>query len=161
MLLIVNISLLNDGNISIVVDIFTPEKRSLVMSRVRDRDTKPERIVRCLVHGMGYRFRLRRRDLPGKPDIVLPRHRKIIFVHGCFWHGHKGCPAASRPKTNVEFWTSKLDQNEERDRENVRRLLKQGWNVLIVWECETADRDKLFDKLTTFLQEAPSKGRHG
>lgn len=121
------------------------------MAKVRGENTSPERLVRSLVHRMGYRFRLHCKDLPGKPDIVLPRHKKVIFVHGCFWHQHEGCPHAARPTSNIEYWDRKLDRNMVRDRENLHKLAYLGWNVLIVWECETRDREKLLEKLKGFL----------
>jgi DNA mismatch endonuclease (patch repair protein) len=121
------------------------------MARVKGRDTRPERIVRSLVHGMGYRFRLHRKDLPGKPDIVLPRHRKIIFVHGCFWHGHPGCRRAARPTSNTEFWDRKLSANIERDRRARRELEERGWDVLVIWECEVRDVEGLRHRLREFL----------
>ncbi len=132
-------------------DVFQPEERSRIMAKVRGENTSPERLVRSLVHKLGYRFRLHRKDLPGKPDIVLPRHKKVIFVHGCFWHQHEGCPHAARPTSNIEYWNRKLDRNIIRDRENLHKLEYLGWNVLIVWECETRDHEKLLEKLTGFL----------
>ncbi|GIW00358.1 very short patch repair endonuclease [Roseiflexus sp.] len=132
-------------------DVFQPEERSRIMAKVRGENTSPERLVRSLVHRMGYRFRLHCKDLPGKPDIVLPRHKKVIFVHGCFWHQHEGCPHAARPTSNIEYWDRKLDRNMVRDRENLHKLAYLGWNVLIVWECETRDREKLLEKLKGFL----------
>lgn len=122
------------------------------MSRIKGRDTKPEKIVRSLLHAMGYRFRLHRRDLPGKPDVVLPKHRKVIFVHGCFWHGHVGCPRASRPTSNVEFWNKKLDSNMQRDRAAQKELATLGWQPLILWQCEMRDVPTLTDKLEQFLK---------
>jgi len=121
------------------------------MAKVRGENTSPERLVRSLIHKMGYRFRLNVKDLPGKPDIVLKKHKKVIFVHGCFWHQHEGCPHAARPSSNTEYWNKKLDRNMLRDRENMHKLEYLGWNVLIVWECETRDREKLIDKLKGFL----------
>ena len=135
------------------MDVFTREKRSQIMSRVSGRNTKPEIVVRSLLHDLGYRFRLHRKDLPGKPDITLPKHKKIIFVHGCFWHGHTGCSRSKRPSTNKEFWCEKLDKNIERDKETVDALRKLGWNVLIVWTCEVKDKDKLKTKLLSFLEK--------
>lgn len=135
-------------------DVFSPAQRSRVMAKVRGQDTAPERIVRSLIHRMGYRFRLRVKDLPGKPDIVLPRHRKIILVHGCFWHQHPGCPHAQRPASNAEYWNKKLDRNVERDRKNLDQLANLGWNVLIVWECELKDISKLQEKLDDFLRKS-------
>lgn len=109
--------------------------------------------MRRLVHGLGYRFRLHRRDLPGKPDLVFSSRRKIIFVHGCFWHQHDGCSLASRPKTRAEYWEPKLAGNVTRDRKSQAELIKQGWDVLIVWECETRDLHELVDKVIQFLDD--------
>ena len=134
-----------------MTDRFSREERSEIMSRIKGRDTKPEMVVRSAVHRMGYRFRLHRRDLPGCPDIVLPRHCKVIFVHGCFWHGHRGCRRSKRPETNTVFWNRKLDANAERDRRFRRALTGMGWRVLVVWECETRDAEKLLRKLSAFL----------
>ncbi len=132
-------------------DVFSKEKRSWIMSRVKDRDTKPEILVRSIVHRMGYRFRLHRKDLPGNPDIVLPRHDKLIFVHGCFWHGHRRCKRSKRPSTHREFWDKKLDSNIARDKRYQRELRTKGWNILVVWECETRSQEILMRKLKSFL----------
>ncbi len=113
------------------------------MSRIRGKDTKPELRVRSQLHRMGYRFRLHRKDLPGRPDIVLPKYDTVIFVHGCFWHRHKGCGACYTPKTRPEFWKKKFGGNIRRDRTNINLLRKQGWKVLIIWECETDSGGKL------------------
>lgn len=121
------------------------------MGRIKGRDTKPEILVRSLVHRMGYRFRVNVRRLPGNPDIVLPRHKKVIFVHGCFWHGHQDCPRSKRPTTNVDFWNRKLDLNIERDKRFEAELISQGWRVLIIWQCETRKPDELLGKLEGFL----------
>ncbi len=121
------------------------------MSRVKGRDTKPEKVVRSLLHRLGYRFRLHRKDLPGKPDIVLPKHRKVIFVHGCFWHGHTGCRRAARPTDNAEFWNIKLDGNMKRDRENLSKLQSTGWDALVVWQCEMKNEADLTEKIQSFL----------
>ena len=115
-----------------------PETRSR-MQAVRGRDTEPELRVRRALHGMGCRFRLQRKDLPGTPDIVLPRHRKVVLVHGCFWHGHEGCKRAKAPLNNASTWREKIRLNRERDRKNIAELRELGWDVLIVWECETRD----------------------
>src|SRR5690606_24445799 len=112
-----------------MVDIMTPAKRSALMSRIRGEDTTPERIVRKLLWHAGYRYRLHRADLPGRPDIVLPKYRKVIFVHGCFWHQHPGCNKATIPKTRREFWMAKLHGNRERDERNQQLLQELGWNV--------------------------------
>jgi len=123
------------------------------MSRVRSRDTKPELLVRKLVHGLGYRYRLHRKDLPGKPDLVFGPRRKVILVHGCFWHGHDdpNCKLARAPKSRVEFWGPKLARNRERDREVERRLNESGWEALTLWECELGDRPGLECRVRTFL----------
>lgn len=134
-----------------MTDVFAREKRSWIMSRVKGRDTKPEILVRSVIHRMGYRFRLHRRDLPGNPDIVLPRHGKVIFVHGCFWHGHVRCSRSKRPTTNRGFWNEKLDRNVERDARVQRELRSMGWKVLVVWQCETRKPEKLLEKLERFL----------
>ena len=129
--------------------------RSAQMARVRGKDTKPEMVVRRLVHAMGYRYRLHRKDLPGKPDLVFPRLRKIIQVHGCFWHQHPdpACRRARIPKSRREFWVPKLEGNARRDIENERALRELGWDVLVVWECETTPsrREELAGKLEEFL----------
>lgn len=134
-------------------DVFSSEKRSWIMSRVRGRDTKPEILVRSFIHRMGYRFRIHRRDLPGNPDIVLPRHGKVVFVHGCFWHGHKGCPRSKRPTSNEKFWNRKLNSNIERDKRFQKDLRRMGWKVLVVWQCETRRSEVLLRKLERFLHE--------
>jgi DNA mismatch endonuclease (patch repair protein) len=125
------------------MDVYDAATRSAVMRSVKSRNTKPEIKVRQLLHGAGYRFRLHRKDLPGKPDIVLPSKRAAIFVHGCFWHQHASCPHADRPSSNNEYWTKKLNRNIERDRANVAALKSDGWKVLILWECEIRNSDVL------------------
>lgn len=136
-----------------MTDVFTKEMRSLIMSRVKGRDTKPEMLVRSIVHRMGYRFRIHRRNLPGNPDLVLPRHGKVIFVHGCFWHGHKRCPRSKRPTTNPLFWDKKLDGNIDRDKRFRKTLHRMGWKVLVVWECETRKPETLIRKVEGFLHD--------
>lgn len=138
-------------NNSIRTDVYSPEKRSEIMGRIKGSDTKPERVVRSLVHRMGFRFRLHVSQLPGRPDIVLPRHRKIIFVHGCFWHQHPGCPRAKLPQTRNEWWKSKLTRNYERDAEIQKNLRKQGWKVLVIWQCQLRDMCMLETKTHKFL----------
>lgn len=122
------------------------------MSRIRSENTTPELLVRRLVHSLGYRFRIHRRDLPGKPDIVFPGRRCVVFVHGCFWHGH-GCRLSSRPKTNSEYWAEKIRTNKVRDEQNIRALADKGWRVALVWECETRAKDlgALAQRMRTFL----------
>ncbi len=117
------------------MDIWSIEKRSAVMARIRGRDTKPELIVRSLLHRSGLRFSLRRKDLPGKPDIVLPKYKAVVFVHGCFWHRHKGCKVATMPKSREDFWLAKFAANVVRDKRNQRDLKKAGWKVIVLWEC--------------------------
>ncbi|MBX6763924.1 MAG: DNA mismatch endonuclease Vsr [Rubrobacteraceae bacterium] len=135
-----------------MTDIMSREARSRLMSRVRSRDTAPERTVRSLLHRLGYRFRLHRKDLPGKPDIVLPRYKTVIFVHGCFWHGHD-CPKGRLPKTNGEFWSNKIARNRQRDLEHEKALKQLGWSVLTVWECQLADTKHLESYLRQHLSE--------
>jgi DNA mismatch endonuclease (patch repair protein) len=134
-----------------MVDVFSKGKRSWIMGRVRGRDTKPEMLVRSLIHRMGFRFRVHRRDLPGNPDIVLPRHRKVLLIHGCFWHGHPGCPRSKRPTTNQAFWDRKLDGNLERDKRFRAELSSMGWKVFVIWQCETKVPDILAKRLEAFL----------
>jgi DNA mismatch endonuclease, patch repair protein len=129
----------------------TAQERSRNMSRVKGRDTGPELLVRSVVHRLGYRFRLHGKELPGRPDLVLPRHRKVVFVHGCFWHGHRGCRRAARPSTNREFWDRKIEGNIARDAKNVRELRRQGWKVLVVWQCAMKDVEALEKRLARFL----------
>ncbi len=136
-----------------MVDCFCEEKRSWVMSRIKGCNTKPEMIVRSMVFRMGFRFRLHRRDLPGTPDIVLPKLNKIIFVHGCFWHGHEECSKSKRPDENQSFWNNKLNDNIKRDRRNIQHLKDLGWDVLVIWECETRNVQKLSKKLEDFLND--------
>jgi DNA mismatch endonuclease (patch repair protein) len=123
------------------------------MRLIRKTNTKPELIVRKLVHRLGYRFRLHRRDLPGTPDIVFPRHHKVILVHGCFWHQHEGCRLARMPKTRLEYWGPKLARNKERDVIANAKLESGGWQTLTVWECQTSDAAALEATLVTFLRD--------
>lgn len=134
-----------------MTDVFSRDKRSQIMGQVHGKDTKPEIVVRSIIHRMGYRFRLHDAKLPGKPDIVLPKYRKLIFVHGCFWHQHPGCPNASRPASNTEYWNRKLDRNIQRDHQHEVALQELGWGVLVVWECELRDSTGLSARLREFL----------
>ena len=138
-----------------MADTLTPEERSERMSRVRGKDTKPEMTVRKLVHRMGYRYRLHRRDLPGHPDLVFSGRHKVIFVHGCFWHKHPdpSCKLARMPKSRLDFWKPKLDQNRSRDMDNENRLRALGWKVLVIWECQLKDGKRLEKEIRTFLEE--------
>lgn len=120
------------------------------MSRVKGRDTTPERVVRSMLHAMGYRYRLHRKDLPGKPDIVFGPRKKIVFIHGCFWHGHR-CRKGRLPKSNLAFWTSKIDANRVRDRRHVRRLRASGWRVLTVWQCQLKTPLAVRKRIVDFL----------
>lgn len=122
------------------------------MLAIRRRDTAPELRVRSILHGMGYRYRLCRKDLPGTPDIVLPRHRKIVLVHGCFWHGHQECKRATRPVNNARTWEDKIEGNRRRDQRNINALGVLGWDVLVVWECEVRDVSRLEACLRSFLE---------
>lgn len=128
------------------------------MRRVKGKDTKPELVVRKLLHQLGYRFRLHRKDLAGRPDIVLPKYRTAIFVHGCFWHRHPGCRKASTPKTREEFWNAKFEANIARDAQNLADLQADGWTVLIVWECQTKSIDDLRTRLAKQLTEDSQSG---
>lgn len=120
------------------------------MSRIKGRDTWPEKKVRSILHKMGYRYQLHRKDLPGKPDITLVKYKTVIFIHGCFWHRHQGCKYCYTPKSNKEFWLDKFNKNIERDKKNTHALEQMGWQVLIIWECETRNDDNLIKK---FRQE--------
>lgn len=134
------------------MDTLTPEKRSWLMSHVRSTDTSVELRVRRLVHGMGYRYRLYRANLPGKPDLVFASRRSVIFVHGCFWHRHPDCRYASMPKTRTVFWQDKFAKNVERDERNIRKLTDAGWSVLVVWQCELKNLETLARKIHDFLE---------
>ena len=134
------------------MDTLTPEERSAQMARVKCKDTKPEMTVRRMVHALGGRYRLHDASLPGKPDLVFKSQRKVIFVHGCFWHRHKGCPRTRLPKSRVAFWAAKLEENRKRDIRTKRMLTRLGWRYLIVWECETEHPDTLRERLIEFLR---------
>jgi len=134
-----------------MADKLDPERRSAIMARVRGKDTGPEVRVRRIAHGFGLRFRLHRKDLPGKPDLVFPKHSLAVFVHGCFWHRHPGCRRASTPTTRPEFWQAKFDGNVARDRRQQEALETLGWKVLILWECELKDDERLKDVLRTAI----------
>ena len=123
------------------------EQRSRNMSAIKSKNTKPEIVVRKLLHSMGYRFRLHRKDLPGSPDIVLPKYKTVIFVHGCFWHRHENCKYSSTPKTRKKFWESKFEVNVKRDLEIQEKIKNIEWRSIVIWECETKDLKKLRVKL--------------
>jgi len=135
------------------MDTLSKEKRSWNMSRIRGRDTTPERLVRSIVHRLGYRFRLHARELPGHPDIVLPRLKTALLVHGCFWHRHSRCRFAYTPKTRKAFWKSKFADNQARDVAVRRRLRKLGWKIITVWECQTTNEQSLALKLKRMLAD--------
>ena len=134
------------------MDKLSPERRSENMRRIRSKDTSPEMVVRRLVHSMGYRYRLHDRKLPGCPDLVFPRLGKVIQVYGCYWHPHKRCPISHIPKSRLEYWIPKLERNCQRDGSNLRRLLKLGWHVLILRECQIQDPGCLVQRLTAFFR---------
>ena len=133
------------------MDKLSQKRRSEIMGQVKGKDTTPELRARRALHEMGYRFRLHRNNLPGKPDIVLPKYRLCIFVNGCFWHQHPGCRRATIPSSNIDFWVAKLARTKERDAQNIEELSKLGWRVLVVWECETKDTGTLRQKIKNFL----------
>lgn len=136
-----------------MADTLSPSARSELMARIRGRDTKPEMLVRRLLHAMGYRYRLQVKDLPGRPDIVMRGRRKVIFVHGCFWHLHPDCRLARLPKSHLDFWLPKLEGNRARDLVNVEKLEAMGWRVLIVWECELGRKEQLSNILHRFIED--------
>ena len=139
------------------MDIWTPKKRSQVMSKIRSKNTKPEKIVRKLLTNLGYRYRLYIKELPGKPDIVLRKFNVVIFIHGCFWHLHKDCRDGRIPKTRKEYWQTKLSRNKERDAQHIQKLKILGWKVLRLWECEIEKKpDLIKKKLCTLLHICPS-----
>lgn len=157
-----------------MADKLSPERRSENMRRIRSKDSAPEKQVRQLLHGSGYRYRLHDKSLPGKPDIVFKGRRKIIFVHGCFWHQHEAasCLDGRPPKSNTGYWHSKLERNVKRDAQHVEQLQASGWSVLTVWECEVKDKSRLTARLAEFLgpagrlakspdQPAPDEGSAG
>ena len=135
-----------------MTDTLSEERRSWNMAQIRGKDTAPEKVVRSLLHALGFRFRLHRQDLPGKPDIVLPKHKSVIMVHGCFWHRHPGCKYAYDPKSRVEFWQEKFRRNVERDGEVRAALRNMGWKVIVVWECELRDMETLAQRLNKELE---------
>lgn len=137
-----------------MTDIFSASERSRIMSRVKMKDTRPEMLVRRLLHGVGYRYRLHGAKLPGKPDLVFSSRRKVIFVHGCFWHRHDDCVLSRLPKSNQDLWRIKLEKNKERDATTYHRLHEMGWDVLVIWECELRDRDAILGRIQRFLGPA-------
>ena len=129
------------------MDRLTPERRSRLMSRIRAQNTKPEMTVRRVAHSMGLRFRVHKNNLPGRPDIIFPKHRAVVFVHGCFWHRHPGCKKATIPKSNVAFWSEKFRRNTERDHLDIKRLRDAGWKVAVVWECQLTELEGVREAL--------------
>ena len=127
------------------------EQRSRNMSAIKSKNTKPEIKVRKVLHSMGYRFRLHRKDLPGSPDIVLPKYKTVIFVHGCFWHRHENCKYASNPKTRKEFWENKFKTNVKRDKEIQEKIKNIGWKSVVIWECEVRNIESIEEKIKRFL----------
>lgn len=143
------------------MDIWDKEKRSQVMSRIRSKNTRPEMILRKALFARAFRYRVNDKRLPGTPDIVLPKYRTVIFVHGCFWHGHEGCKYATTPKTNTDFWVEKIAKNRERDKTHTEQLVALGWNVLTVWECDIRhnykhDLPKLIDTIEAEIRRGKS-----
>jgi DNA mismatch endonuclease (patch repair protein) len=136
------------------MDSLSKERRSQNMARIRSKDTKPEMLIRRMLHGLGYRYSLHKSDLPGSPDLVFPARKKIILVQGCFWHQHKGCIDGRVPKSRLDYWEPKLLRNVERDRQNISKLRRGGWKVMKVWECDTANIDYLRERLVMFLESA-------
>lgn len=141
------------------MDVFTSKERSALMARIRGRDTKPEIMVRKFLFSRGFRYRINDSRYPGSPDIVLPKYRTVIFVHGCFWHGHEGCKLFRYPKTNFEFWFEKVQRNRERDDQKIKFLKQQGWNVIVIWECQIKNLSKREDFLDGIEREIRDIGR--
>ena len=133
------------------MDSLSPEERSKIMARVRSKNSRPELLVRKLVFGLGYRYRLHGKDLPGHPDLVFRSRRKVIFVHGCFWHRHANCALARIPKSRPDFWGTKLEGNRKRDERNKRALAREGWNALTLWECQLKDTRRVESRIRKFL----------
>lgn len=137
-----------------MTDVLSKEQRKRCMSKIKSKDTKPEMLVRRFLFSHGFRFRLHRKDLPGNPDIVLPKFKTVIFINGCFWHGHRDCKFATIPETNRDFWLSKISGNIIRDNESVERLKQSGWKVIVIWQCELKPKvkDQTLEQLITKLQ---------
>ncbi|EMR0690539.1 TPA: DNA mismatch endonuclease Vsr [Pseudomonas aeruginosa] len=133
------------------MDRLSVEQRSRLMSRVKGKNTAPELVVRRLVFGMGYRYRLHLKNLPGRPDLAFLGRKKVIFVNGCFWHGHTGCRYGQLPKTRLEYWQDKIERNKKRDEENIYSLETSGWQVLTIWQCELRNIEHLREKLSNFM----------
>lgn len=142
-----------------MADVFAPKKRSLIMSRIRSQDTSPELRVKKAVRGLGLRYRAHMSTLPGKPDIALPRKKIALFVHGCFWHQHRGCSRQFLPKSNRRYWLPKLKRNVERFNEVKALLRKVGWRGIVLWECQTKDSEKLRKRIENLLHDMDARGR--
>lgn len=143
-----------------MADMFSREERSRIMRLVRGKHTRPELALRSLAHKLGYRFRLHRADLPGKPDLVFPSRRKVVFMHGCWWHGHYCSAGVKRAKSNAAYWRRKIRRNMERDTRSITALRAMGWRSLVVWECETKSLDRVASKLRRFLEGRWARGPH-
>lgn len=133
-------------------DVFSRKKRSWIMARISGSNTKPELVVRKILYDLGFRYRLNVRKLPGTPDIVISKYNKVVFVHGCFWHGHKGCKRSKRPTTNIAFWNRKIDENIDRDKKSLKELRRLGWKPLVIWECQTKKPESLEKRLIRFIK---------
>jgi DNA mismatch endonuclease, patch repair protein len=142
------------------MDTLSQARRSWNMSRIGGRNTKPELVVRSTLHRLGYRFRLHCRELPGRPDIVLHRHKTVVLVHGCFWHRHSHCKYSYMPKSNTAFWRKKFEDNAERDRRAVRQLRKLGWRVIVIWECQTTDTAIFEERLMKAVSRTPAAAQN-
>jgi DNA mismatch endonuclease, patch repair protein len=136
-----------------VTDTLSRQQRSENMARIRSKDTQPELRVRSLLHGLGFRFRLHSKQLPGSPDIILPKYNAVIFVHGCLWHGHSKCRRGRRPMSNVDYWNRKITRNLERDATNAELLRRLGWKRIVIWECELKDSNQIVNRLTSLLKQ--------
>jgi DNA mismatch endonuclease, patch repair protein len=143
------------------MDHLNPEQRSRLMARIRGKDTHPEKRVRKIAHAMGLRFRLHRKDLKGTPDLVFPKHKVSVFVHGCFWHQHPHCKRGTMPATQKDFWSAKLTRNVARDQETISQLKSEGWRVEIIWECETKEPEQIKRRLKSIFFGRRSKVRYG
>lgn len=142
------------------MDSISPSRRSDNMSRIKSSNTQPEMQVRRFLHRLGYRYALHKRDLPGVPDLVFPSRKKVVFIHGCFWHQHKGCVDGRIPKSRISYWKLKLQRNVERDRRNISKLRRDGWKVMLVWECGVNKADTISKRLIRFLGEPRTKSSH-
>ena len=140
-----------------IADIYSKEKRSEVMSKIRGKETKPEILVRKYLFSKGFRYRINDKRYPGKPDIVLPKYHTIIFIHGCFWHGHENCKAAKLPETNTDFWKKKISDNIIRDRKNIGKLRGEGWKVIIIWLCEIKNKNVRENRMKRLISEITNK----